>query len=217
MELWVHETHSENEHFFTGSMRDITDRKAIEEEVRRLAFYDPLTELPNRRLLNDRLSQTMATGQRTGKFSALLFLDLDNFKPLNDGYGHEAGDRLLLEVAERLKSGLREQDTVARVGGDEFVVLLNELSSDRDASQAQASVVAEKIRDVVAAPYQLSIKRTGVPDELIQHRCTVSIGALLFLGQLIGRETLFQGADKAMYEAKAAGRNTVRFTWSAPA
>lgn len=212
MEIWVTETELSGEPLFTSSMRDITARKAMEEEVRLLAFYDPLTKLPNRRLLEDRLTHAMANGKRSDCYGALMFLDLDNFKLLNDTYGHEAGDFLLLDVARRLKGCLRERDTVARFGGDEFIVVLSELTSDRVDAFSQAALVAEKIRDVVAAPYQLNFKRQGKPEEILEHRCTVSIGVCLFTGQEAGREALFKGADAAMYEAKGAGRNQVRFS-----
>lgn len=123
---------------------DLTERRQMEDQVRQLAF-DPLTKLPNRRLLDDRLKQTMAASARTGRHGALVFLDLDNFKPLNDTHGHEVGDLLLIEVAHRLRACVREVDTVVRVGGDEFVVMLGELNTDRDES-AVAGVIAQKIR-----------------------------------------------------------------------
>src|SRR5690606_4094706 len=119
---------------FVGLVRDITLRKAAEQEIERLAFYDPLTKLPNRRLLLDRLNHAMSTGKRTGQYSALLFIDLDNFKNLNDTAGHAVGDQLLQQVGQRLSELLREGDTIARLGGDEFVVILEGLAPDTDAA-----------------------------------------------------------------------------------
>jgi diguanylate cyclase (GGDEF)-like protein/PAS domain S-box-containing protein len=211
MELWVTETQIDGQPLFTGSVRDITARKAMEEEVRQLAFYDPLTKLPNRRLLDDRLTQVMASTKRTGCYGAMMFLDLDNFKPLNDNYGHEAGDLLLIEVAGRLKSYLRACDTVARLGGDEFIVILGELDSMHAVSLAQADAVAEKIRSAVAAPFLLPLKGGQESADVICHQCTVSIGVYLFPGSGAPREAIFKGADAAMYAAKAAGRNLIRF------
>ena len=216
MELWVTETLIEGEPLFTGSVRDITARKAMEEEVRQLAFYDPLTHLPNRRLLDDRLTQAMQTGKRTGNYGALMFLDLDNFKPLNDLHGHEAGDLLLIEVATRLKRCLRECDTVARLGGDEFIVILDGLSQDSTQSHQQAAALAEKIRDTVCAPYRLTPQGKEHTSGDIDHHCTVSMGVFLFLGEQTRREAILKAADAAMYEAKAAGRNLVRFHAPAP-
>ena len=130
---------------YHGITREITERKRLQDQVRQLAFFDPLTNLPNRRLLNDRLSQALAVSKRSGSFGALIFLDLDNFKPLNDAHGHGVGDLLLVEVANRLKASVRAIDTVARFGGDEFVVLLGELATDRAQSEAQTRQLANKI------------------------------------------------------------------------
>lgn len=195
-----------------GIMRDITERKRMEEQVRQLAFYDPLTSLPNRRLLNDRLSQTMAGTKRSGHYAALMMLDLDNFKPLNDAYGHPAGDLLLVEVANRLKACVREVDTVARFGGDEFVVLLNGLDSDKAQSVSQAHVIAEKIRDSLAAPYQLTVKKTiEKTDTTVEHVCTASIGVIVFTNHEADQDEILEHADNAMYKAKDAGRNMIHF------
>ena len=176
-----------------------------------MAFYDALTGLPNRRLLGDRLNQTMAASKRSGLFAALMFLDLDNFKPLNDAHGHSVGDLLLIEVARRLCACVREMDTVARFGGDEFVVMLGELEPDRAQSISQTAAVAEKIRASLAAPYQLTVTHAGHPDSLVEHHCSASIGVVVFSNHEASLAEILQRADAAMYQAKDAGRNTVRF------
>jgi len=190
---------------------DITERKRVEQEIELLAFYDQLTHLPNRRLLTDRLTQTMASSRRSGCYCALIFLDLDNFKPLNDAHGHPVGDMLLIEVAERLKSCVREVDTVSRFGGDEFVVVLNELDEDFSRSRLQAASVAEKICASLAKPYLLTLRHEGRADVVIEHHCTASVGVAMFLNHESDQEDILKWADTAMYEAKASGRNQVRF------
>jgi diguanylate cyclase (GGDEF)-like protein/PAS domain S-box-containing protein len=195
-----------------GIIRDITERKQMEDQVRQLAFYDTLTSLPNRRLLSDRLNQTMAGNKRNGNYAALMVLDLDNFKPINDIHGHPVGDLLLVEVANRLTACVREMDTVARFGGDEFVVLLNELSGDKSQSTSQAGMVAEKIRNSLSEPYQLIIKKTMKnADTLVEHQCSASIGVVLFANHEASPDDLIKWADDAMYQAKDAGRNSIRF------
>ena len=190
--------------------RDITERRQTEELVRALAYYDPLTGLANRMLLKDRLTQSMLSGQRSGNYGALMFLDLDNFKPLNDQYGHGAGDLLLVEVAKRLKNCVRQIDTVARFGGDEFVVLLDDLPSDKAQAQLQADLVAEKIRRALARSYALITESGGLGAlQTIEHKCTASIGVALFLGMENTINDVFKWADLAMYRAKDSGRNTV--------
>ncbi len=189
---------------------NISERKAMEEQVRQLALHDSLTGLPNRRLLTDRLGQAMSASKRNRCFGAVLFLDLDNFKPLNDTSGHAVGDLLLIEAANRLEKCVRGIDTVARVGGDEFVVILSELSTDRAQSIAQARTVAEKIQASLSEPYRLQARVGGQPDAaVVEHRCTASIGVRLFIGQNISQEQLLKCADEAMYQAKAAGRNQI--------
>lgn len=190
---------------------DITARKQLEDQVRQLAFQDALTKLPNRRLLTDRLSQTMAAAKRTGRHAALMFLDLDNFKPLNDAMGHDVGDLLLIEVAARLKTCVREIDTVGRLGGDEFVVLLSDLKADRAESTWQAEVVAEKIRVALAEPYLLSVVQDGKAGCSVEHHCTASIGVVVFVNHEASQHDILKWADAAMYQAKQEGRNTVRF------
>lgn len=191
--------------------QDITERKQAEEQIRHLAFYDTLTQLPNRRLLNDRIGQVMAASKRSGNYGALMFLDLDNFKPLNDTHGHDVGDLLLVEVAHRIASCVREVDTVARFGGDEFVVMLSELDADKDESAAQAGTVAEKIRATLAEPYFLTFKQEGDAEVTVVHRCTSSIGVALFINHEAGPEDVLKWADIAMYQAKEGGRNRVHF------
>ena len=196
---------------WSGFMLDFTERKLVEEQVRQLALFDPLTNLPNRRLLNDRLLQAMSASDRSGAQGALMVLDLDNFKIINDKYGHLAGDELLIEAAARLKRSVRAMDTVGRFGGDEFVVMLSELSLDAADSMQQASAVAEKIRSALAEPFLLQVTETGQALGTVQHRCGASIGAILFSGLAVDQDSLIKGADAAMYRAKAAGRNQVRF------
>ena len=190
---------------------DLSETKRAQEQVRQLAFYDPLTGLPNRRLLGDRLSQTMAASKRSGIYAALMFLDLDNFKPLNDAHGHGVGDLLLIEVARRLCACVREMDTVARFGGDEFVVMLGELHTGRVESTEQARVVAEKVRASVAAPYLLAVSAAGLPGSTVEHHCTASIGVVVFTNHENTQAEILQWAYAAMYRAKDAGRNTIRF------
>ncbi len=191
--------------------RDITERKLMEEQVRHLAFYDSLTKLPNRRLLGDRLNLAMAASKRTACYGALMFLDLDNFKPLNDEHGHAVGDLLLMETAVRVKSCIREMDTVARFGGDEFVVMLSSLSPDKGESIALAEAIAGKIRSRLSEPYLMTIKHDRQPDVLVEHQSTASIGVALFLDHEASAEEILTLADKAMYQAKESGRNAIRF------
>lgn len=196
---------------YVGAQTDISERKAAEDVIRNLAFYDPLTLLPNRRLLNDRLGQAMAASKRSGCYGALMFLDLDNFKPLNDAHGHVVGDTLLIEVAARLNHCVREMDTVARFGGDEFVVMLSDLNPDKTESTAQATLVADKIRVALSAPFRLTTERPGTTDTVIEHRCTASIGVALFFDHQTSPSDTLNRADAAMYLAKQAGRNSIRF------
>ncbi len=191
--------------------RDITERKALEQRVKQLAFSDPLTGLPNRRLLEDRLSQAMTASSRSGRYGALMFLDLDHFKTLNDRHGHGVGDLLLREVARRLTSCVRELDTVGRLGGDEFVVMLSELDTDLAQSTENARRVAEKIRVSLAAPYLLTAEPTGDLTAPRTHHCTASIGVVMLANHQASQTEVMQWADMAMYQAKDAGRNKVHF------
>lgn len=194
-----------------GITEDITERKQAEEQVRNLAFYDTLTKLANRRLLNDRLGQAMAASKRSRHYGAVMFLDLDNFKPLNDTYGHDMGDLLLIEVAHRLNACVREMDTVARFGGDEFVVMLSKLDTDKELSIAQVGIVAEKIRATLSEPYLLTRQQENHANTTVEHHCTSSIGVVLFINHEASPEDILRWADMAMYQAKEKGRNRVHF------
>jgi diguanylate cyclase (GGDEF)-like protein/PAS domain S-box-containing protein len=187
---------------YVATMHDISERKAAEEQIHNLAFYDALTQLPNRRLLQDRLQQAMLSSARSGQHGALLFIDLDKFKQLNDTFGHDIGDELLRQVARRLQECLRQVDTVSRLGGDEFVVLLEELSPVAAAARQEADAVGQKILTRLNQPYELGDHT---------HLNTPSIGATLFCGQRYDRDELLKQADLAMYRAKSSGRNTLRF------
>jgi diguanylate cyclase (GGDEF)-like protein/PAS domain S-box-containing protein len=192
---------------YHGITREITERKILEDQVRQFAFHDPLTGLPNRRLFNDRLKQVMATNKRTRCYGALLFLDLDNFKPVNDMHGHEVGDLLLVEVANRLRTCVREMDSVARFGGDEFVVMLSELDLNEQRSAAHARKVAEKISKFLSEPYVLLVKQSDTEATTVEHHCTVSLGLTLFKPDETNINNIIKRADIAMYEAKATGPN----------
>jgi diguanylate cyclase (GGDEF)-like protein/PAS domain S-box-containing protein len=178
------------------------ERNAAEEKIQYLAFYDSLTDLPNRRLLLDRLQQALASCMRSGREGALLFIDLDNFKNINDTLGHDIGDALLQQAAQRLESCIREGDTVARLGGDEFVVMLLDLNEQPIEAAAQTESIGEKILAVLSQPYQF---------DLHIHRCTSSIGVTLFKDHQQAAEELIKQADIAMYQAKKSGRNALRF------
>ncbi len=187
---------------YVGTFSEITLNKEAEAEIHRLAYYDPLTHLPNRRLLQDRINQALVASNRSSQHGALLFLDLDHFKNLNDTRGHPVGDQLLFETARRILDHVRAGDTVARLGGDEFVVMLEELSMDATEAALQAGQVGEKIREALALPYDLE---GGV------FHCPASIGVTLFRGHDELADVLLKHADLALYKAKGAGRNTLRF------
>jgi diguanylate cyclase (GGDEF)-like protein/PAS domain S-box-containing protein len=194
---------------FVGVTRDVSLRKQVQEQVNRLAFHDGLTQLPNRRLLNDRLEQALASSHRNGQWGALLFVDLDDFKPLNDRFGHDMGDLLLVQAAERMRQVVRETDTVARFGGDEFVVMLPGLSVDAVDAAAQARSVAEKLRAALALPYRLQPLHGATAGTVVEHHCSASIGLTWFLGHQATRDEVLRRADAAMYRAKDNGRNAV--------
>ena len=196
---------------YVGHCLDITEQKEIEAQVREMAFYDPLTRLLNRRLLIDRLNQTMVASKRSGCHGALIFLDLDNFKPLNDTYGHETGDALLVEAAQRLTQCVREVDTVARFGGDEFVVILGDLHDSKVESVSQATIIAEKIRSSLCTPYALGCRGAFGQHTAIAHDITASIGVVVFMGNDLSQDELLKFGDAAMYRAKGDGRNQIRF------
>ncbi len=183
---------------------DITERVKAEEQIRHLAYFDPLTQLANRRLLMDRLEHAMASSARTQRFGAVLMLDLDDFKALNDTQGHDVGDQLLIEVARRLGGVVREGDTVARLGGDEYVVVLEELTSEEELAATQAERVAEKVHEAVRQPYLLK-------SQTMEYRCSTSVGVVLYRGKNLSPEALLKQADIALYQAKGAGRNAIRF------
>lgn len=187
---------------YVANFSDITERKAAEDKIRHLAFYDPLTELPNRTLLLDRLEHAIVTHSHIRIYSALLFLDLDNFKILNDTQGHRIGDELLIEVGKRLKNCVNEADTISRLGGDEFVVLLEELSENDTNAALYAGAVAEKILTALSEPYQLSS---------VLHYISASIGIVLFNSPGTTVTSVLAKADTAMYEAKKNGKSTYRF------
>ena len=186
---------------FIFILSDITERKAREEEIRQLAFYDPLTRLPNRRLLIDRLTHAVTMSIRSKRHGGLLFIDLDNFKTINDTLGHGVGDLLLQQVAERLSGCVRAGDTVARQGGDEFVILLKDLSEVPQEAVMQTEVIGKKILDALNRPYLLA-----------EHVChnSASIGATVFNGESGSTDEQLKRADQAMYRSKVAGRNTFR-------
>lgn len=175
----------------------------LAETIRGMAFHDSLTKLPNRLLLQDRLEMALAASRRGGNHGAVMMVDLDNFKPLNDRHGHAAGDLLLIEVAQRIRDCVRGTDTVARIGGDEFVVLLAGLTGGQDAAQLEAKTVAEKIRSTLSLPYLVGAG--------IEHLCPSSIGITLFTGAETGQSSILRRADAAMYVAKFAGGNQTRF------
>ena len=181
---------------------EVVERKGMEDKISSLAFYDPLTRLPNRRLLMDRLSAALSISARNQYYGALLFLDIDNFKTLNDTLGHDVGDLLLIEAASRIESSVREADTVARLGGDEFVMVIEGIDDHADAASQKVALLAEKIRATLSEPYQLGNNI---------HYSTPSIGVSLYLGNEKSVDELLKCADIALYQAKNSGRNAVRF------
>jgi diguanylate cyclase (GGDEF)-like protein/PAS domain S-box-containing protein len=188
---------------YVGSFSDISERKEAAEAISRLAYYDPLTALPNRQLMMERLRRALRFSGRSGKFGAVLFLDLDNFKNINDTLGHDEGDKLLQEAARRLRACVREEDTVARFGGDEFVVLIEELEGPRERAALLTKGINDKLLDALSRPFLLQGR---------EYLCSASIGVALWHGEpLIDGQELLKRADMAMYEAKRAGRNVARF------
>ncbi len=187
---------------YVGAFTDLSEHKEAEQAIHRLAFYDPLTDLPNRRLLLDRLEQALNSSARTGHYSAILLIDLDHFKVINDTKGHAIGDLLLLEMAKRLKSCVRHEDTVARLGGDEFVIMLETLGTDESQAAATADKIGEKILESVTQPCLLA----GY-----EYHGSLSIGISLFMGHESSSDEIIKHADAAMYQAKNSGRSTLRF------
>jgi diguanylate cyclase (GGDEF)-like protein/PAS domain S-box-containing protein len=187
---------------YVGTLADITPHLEAEARIHRLAFYDSLTLLPNRRLLLERLGQALATSVRSGRHGAVLYIDLDDFKSINDTQGHDAGDKVLIEVGRRLASSVRDCDTVSRMGGDEFVVMLEDLSGEGSVAATQAELVAEKIRAHLVLPVRVGGQK---------YACTPSIGVCIFHGPADTVEEVLKHADVAMYRAKASGRSGIRF------
>ncbi|CAG7856662.1 hypothetical protein MCAMS1_01230, partial [biofilm metagenome] len=187
---------------YVSVFSDITEKKDAENKIHNMAFYDPLTNLPNRRLLLDRFDQDLAIARRHGLFGAVLYLDLDHFKVLNDSQGHLVGDELLIQVAQRLSSVIREEDTPARLGGDEFVVLLHANSGSLEIAADHAMIVAEKIREQLNTPFVLG---------QYQHQIGTSIGIALFPENQETPDAVLQQADTAMYRSKSSGRNAINF------
>ena len=187
---------------YVGAFSDISIRKAADDKIHQLAFHDPLTNLPNRSLLRERLLQAMASSARSQHRGALLFIDLDNFKTLNDTRGHDVGDLLLIEISKRLQNCVRDIDTVARLGGDEFIVMLEDLSEEDQQAAAVARDIGEKILAAINRPFDLQGS---------EYHGSSSIGISLFCGEGIGMYDLLKHADTAMYQAKSAGHNVLRF------
>lgn len=219
---WLHQRCGTHENFYAevtlnameidgrqalqAMVRDISKRKQNEEAIQLLAFYDPLTGLPNRRLLDERLAHIIELCRRNGQTGAMMFLDLDNFKPLNDEHGHERGDLLLIETAKRIRECVRESDTVSRFGGDEFVVLLEGTGPNTDAAHIHAVTVAQKILDAINQNYSLAKN-----DHMISHHCSASIGIVVFDMHCTDKDDVLKQADIAMYRAKKAGKNQIVF------
>jgi len=187
---------------YVALFSDISQRKQADSEIHSLAFYDTLTKLPNRRLLIDRLKASLLASARGKQFGAVLFVDVDNFKNLNDTLGHEFGDLLLVEVAQRIQSCVREVDTVARLGGDDFVVLLTDVDTQAEQASQKVSLIAEKIRASLTTPYLLKGN---------EYLSSTSVGVTMYRGEEVSAENLLKHTDMAMYRAKEAGRNTVQF------
>jgi len=195
---------------YVGTHIDISQRKSVEDQLHRLAFYDPLTQLPNRRLLLDRLEHALAGSARSRHQGAIMFIDLDNFKTLNDTQGHDVGDRLLTEAAQRLQATVRQGDTVARLGGDEFVVMLEDLDTE-GLLAAQVEAVAQKVLAALDRPYRLELSTESAKCKTLDYHCTASIGVTLFGAHEENVDELLKQADLAMYQAKDSGRNAIRF------
>jgi len=187
---------------YVGIFSDISDKKANEEEIKQLAFYDPLTSLPNRRLLLERLDQAVISSKRHNHCGAVIFMDLDHFKALNDTLGHQMGDELLIQVAKRIKSVIREEDTACRLGGDEFVVLIAGYDSTVAEMIEQAAIVAEKIREKINSPFHLANSK---------QLFSISLGVSVFPDSVEEPEQILEQADTAMYRSKQSGRNVVSF------
>lgn len=211
--IWVHDKgeviefdEQNNPTRMLGAIHDITKEIEHKQQIEHMAFYDPLTGLPNRRLLSDRLKQSIECHHAKNCYGALLFLDLDHFKHLNDVYGHQMGDKLLLTVADRLQNNFKSEDTVARFGGDEFVVILNELSNDANIAALRATRIAEDLKGTISMPCHLQVEHAGI--DTIEYQVTTSIGIVIYPTESQQPENIIQLADLALYKAKEAGRNS---------
>ena len=191
------------------SIIDISERKAAEETIKKLAFYDTLTGLTNRRLLEDRLSLMIANKKRNDNHGAVLFLDMDNFKTLNDKFGHQAGDDFLIEVASRLLSCVREVDTVSRFGGDEFIVVIDGLDQDKELAENEILRCARKILGKVSEPYMINLSGNDKSADTIEHLSSASIGISLFSQNDESKDSVLDRADQAMYLVKKSGKNNI--------
>lgn len=200
--------HNESVTNYIGIFNDITERKVQEEQINLAAYYDLLTSLPNRRLALDRLEHLRTANNRSKEYAALIFLDMDRFKILNDTYGHDIGDKFLIEIAIRLKSCVRENDTISRFGGDEFVIVLSGLSTEITEATTQTHHVAEKIRLLLATPYIL-ISTVNGQKKSIQHISSASIGIVMFPDNEMNVDDLLKRADLAMYESKSFGGDSI--------
>jgi diguanylate cyclase (GGDEF)-like protein len=180
----------------------VLERKQLTEQIQHLALYDFLTGLPNRYLLIDRIRTAMSVSKRSMRYGALLFLDLDSLKELNDEYGHPVGDLLLIETAKRLQLCVRDSDTVARFGGDEFVIVLSNLDADREQSLVQMTIVAKKILASLAVKYEIPVE-----GRFIEYFSTVSVGCKLFIDEQESPDDILKLADMSMYRAKKSGGN----------
>ncbi|WP_159077412.1 sensor domain-containing diguanylate cyclase [Polynucleobacter rarus] len=196
-----------------GAITDISEEVSSNEKLQALAFYDPLTKVLNRRLFEDRLDQTLKNAERHQQFGALLILDLDKFKDLNDTYGHQVGDLSLVEVAKRMKVIVPEVDAIARIGGDEFAILLSKLGSEYSLAYSEANNIAEKLCQSLSASlkFEMASEKLSRSEGSKQYSCSTSIGVTLFLGGQLTQSELLAQADFAMYQAKKAGGNQVCF------
>ena len=196
-----------------GAISDISEEVATQEKLQELAFYDPLTQVLNRRIFEDRLDQTLKNSERHQQYCALLILDLDKFKNLNDSYGHQMGDLRLMDVAKRMKEIIREIDTIARIGGDEFSIILGELGLEYSVACELAKNIAEKLCESLSNTVSMEIAfgKLDKSNDLNKYTCSVSIGVTVFLGNKKTQDELLSQADDAMYLAKKAGGNQVCF------
>jgi len=206
VESYISTMEHENQRLFFSVIHDVTERQREASKMRDLAFNDHLTGLPNRLLFYDRLKQVVLTTKRSGRYAALVVVDVDNFKLINDTFGHLVGDQLLKLLAERMQACVREIDTVARFGGDEFVLILNDLDADKTLATTFASNIITQMLASLANPYLLDAR--GAEHPSVIQVCTVSIGVTLFNANAASEDALMQSADDAMYQAKNAGKNT---------